>query len=1534
MTLPDISFERIRPHEGSRDAGFEELCSQLAALEPASAGSLFHRKGRGGDAGVECYWEYLDGTETGWQAKYLFNWDASLKYQLDDSIRTALAKHPRLDAYIVCIPFDLSDARKGKAKSAKDKWNDWCARWEKAANAKGRQLKITLWGRSTLTAKLAKDSAATGGRVLYWFGDQPLAKGWLIDQFEKAKAALDERYTPETNIELPIRRNFLAFARDEELQRQLDRWFIKFSEGGRRASESIGRIAKDAAQAHSGSLNAATSVLVGLLGAPAVGPEGKFPLSEWTDALAQCKKAAFSAFDWLRSLPDANDSRSASEPVNRANHDVFRFLESLRDFEEELGSRRWQLANAAAVLLTGPAGIGKSHLLADVVEHQVHLGRPAILVLGSSFRDDDPWRQILGQVDRPATEQIKHFLGCLDSAAEATRARALVCVDALNERNGMDIWPNWLATFLKVAEAFPRVGIVLSCRTTYVPYIVPSGLIPSKLIIIEHSGFAVDGGKAAKAYLDKRGIIRPGAPNLAPEINNPLFLKTCCDLLKKEGRTEFPRGLRGVTSIFRFYSEAVVRTLNQRLRLDPHFGIVSKAISTLAKCLAHDGSGYLEKAKVIDLFEAIFVSGGKLETSLLAQLESEGMLSIEPMPQTEGSIIEMVRFTFERFSDHAIAERLLTDHLNLDDVQVSFSPGSPLHEFVFGEDNFRRAGVIEAIAIQLPEKSVMELPDTADDDDWVVRNAFKESFLWREQSHFTSRTFELAQELLQPEELNDLLISVSSEPENRYNARFLSPFLKKLSLPERDEHWSIYLAHNGMSDSVETLISWAIASGMDHIDAERAYLAALMLTWLLTTTNREVRDRATKGLACLLARRLGLAARLIEEFADVDDPYVLERLITACYGAALQGEGKELIVLSSAVYAAVFGSGKPPVDALMRESAHGILLYAEWRGLLSGDVDLAKAAPPYESSWPIEYVPDILIETYQYKRPRGTFSDSIVHSVVHDGDFARYQMDDKICKWSPAPLGTAEPPTNDDVAAQWYAEFVAIASTVQREAFNSFVDAVRALNSDALYTYERTPEKDHVEAAEVALKATLTSDEWEDFRVRARDYSLWRDKDAWSTERPAVFDRQWARRWVCKRAHDLGWTSECFVNFDEFEGRHGRQDHHVERIGKKYQWIALRELIARMADNLVYLGDSFGNHDTVSAYKGAREIGLRDIDPSLLTTKTHYDGWAEWGPTWWVPFRPVLRNATPHERLAWLHSDSDIINDASLIDVRDPKTARRYLALRGFSSWKGRGVCDGREEYQRETWFRIQSVVVHKSDELRLIDALKGKILTDPHSLPVIRLNDDFYLGEYPWHPEMKDVDDWIEPGRSWRSVPVPTRATVAEYSCESGGYDFSVDATVVVEMPAPWLAQSMRLRMKNGKSPTYVNRGGEEMFFDPSVHMAGPSGALVNREAFLKMLECEGLSCVWVIAGEKSVYGGGVASRGFGGRLLHTGIYSLSQDGLVREFHKAWQKPSPEQLKELYGSAKLSGAIPSPEKSSSGKMRTKKDKALRKNYE
>ena len=1507
MSLYDISFENIRPFDGSRHAGFEEMCCQLASLESASSGQDFHRKGRGGDAGVECYVRRGDGTEVGWQAKYHFEWSDSLKTQLDRSIRTALEKHPQLVEYVVCFPFDLSDARTGNGKTAREKWNAWCTKWKEFATEQKRNLTIRLWGKSELTTLLAREDPAYSGSALYWFGRETLTAAWFNEQFGKARDSLGSRYTPETTVELPIRQEFLAFARHPELQKQIAGWFFRIAKKGSNAVDAIRRTSAQAARVHSDPLDEAIRALMSLLDGDPIGPDRPFPIAELSAAASNSLSLAREALQWTYDLPPSKVRKMGIKSERWAQHTLHELIQVLHEIRGALGSNYWILTNRKAVLLRGPAGIGKSHLLADIVEHHLHKGGPALLLLGGAFIDNELWPQIRDQLDLPPAAQLKHFLGSLDAAAQAVGMRAVVCIDALNERNGIDVWPQRLAAFLKAFGTFPRVGVILSCRATYVPYVIPDDLDEDQLFRIEHRGFAVNGGEAARVYLDKRGIVRPGAPNLVPEFENPLLLKTCCDSLQKQGRTEFPKGLRGVTSIFKFYNEAVARSLNRRMKLDPHQEIVPKAITDFAQLLVDAGKGYAPKHETITLFESVLSSGGSREKSLLAQLESEGLLTVEPVRQDDGSLAEMVRFTFERFSDHAIASRLLDDHLNIHDVASSFQDDTPLHECVFGPENYERAGIIEAMAIQLPERTGVEILDVGSEVSYPVRNAFLHSLLWRKQSHFTGHTFKLCRGLVNTAELSDLLISISTEPSNKFNALFVHKRLMKMTMPERDEVWSVYLAERGFEGPVETLICWALQSDLTHIDKNRAYLAATMLTWFFTASHREVRDKATKALARILSQRLLLATRLLGDFVRVNDPYVLERLLAACYGAALQGtEEAGLGELAQEVFDAVFADEKPPANALLRDHAQGLVEYAAWRGVLTSSIDLTLVRPPYQSPWPIEPVQDELIDSYTDDRGNGACRDAIVGSTVSDmGDFATYVVDQKVNRWSPARIGTMPLPSALDVCWTWTQEFLTSATAIQREALDEYVSAAKGIRDS--HGHQSTPETERLDAAEEALRQTMTSDQWEDFRVRAKDFF----RGKCFADQAAHFDVHWGRRWICKRAHELGWTSERFGNFEELFRSHDRHDHRVERIGKKYQWLALQELVARMGDNLAFLdahweeGKSGPPRD-----RTARKVGLHDIDPSLLTTQTHYDGWNEWGRTWWVRSDPQLRAMVPSERLAWLESDSDIINESALIELCHPKTGRRWLALSGFSIWRGFGVLGGEKKLQRETWFRLTCIVVRRKDQTKMIESLRGRILTAPDSFPKVEFNSGFtYLGECHWHSEIRGFDRWGSQDDR-QPFAVPIRPTVASYVCERGGYDYSIDRTISVQLPAPWLSKSLGLRLSSGRSPIFVNSDGQKTFYDPSVVESGPAAALVDRDAFLRLLDGQGLSAIWVIAGEKNAYGGSGAEPEFGGRSRHTAIYRFDSNHFTPILYTDRTHPTASQLEEFFSEESIPSEI------------------------
>jgi hypothetical protein len=185
MPTTNIDWHAIRPLNGSRAQGFEELCAQLAAAE-LPPGGRFERKGTP-DAGVECYSVFEDGSEWGWQAKYFDNLGGAQWSQLDDSVKTALDKHKSLVRYYVCIPLDRPDARIPRQKSARDRWDDHVQKWANWATTHGMTVKFIYWGSHELIQRLSAikhvgrfDSGSTStdsiplglSTVLRWLGER------------------------------------------------------------------------------------------------------------------------------------------------------------------------------------------------------------------------------------------------------------------------------------------------------------------------------------------------------------------------------------------------------------------------------------------------------------------------------------------------------------------------------------------------------------------------------------------------------------------------------------------------------------------------------------------------------------------------------------------------------------------------------------------------------------------------------------------------------------------------------------------------------------------------------------------------------------------------------------------------------------------------------------------------------------------------------------------------------------------------------------------------------------------------------------------------------------------------------------------------------------------------------------------------------------------------------------------------------------------------------------------------------------------
>jgi len=269
----------------------------------------------------------------------------------------------------------------------------------------------------------------------------------------------------------------------------------------------------------------------------------------------------------------------------------------------------------------------------------------------------------------------------------------------------------------------------------------------------------------------------------------------------------------------------------------------------------------------------------------------------------------------------------------------------------------------------------------------------------------------------------------------------------------------------------------------------------------------------------------------------------------------------------------VFDRDEALVHVLTRDYARGLIELADRRGVLPPAIDVARARPPYRSAWPIEEVSKEAIEQYKQDYPGGhRFTDGIVSSAVNDGDFARYVVDHPVSEFSSLPIawiGRAE----EDIYRSWgdglrtsnpeaYIRLEAVVAAcedwrVKQEPRGPVEIALEFVGpDDPVHEDERNAFDKAIDDAEDHLREALGQQGWESYNDQARHYV--RRGLEWARHRylwPPSFDIRKARRWICKRAHDFGWTPE---RFSEFDRHHGRGDRYSYCVRTRYVYPELR----------------------------------------------------------------------------------------------------------------------------------------------------------------------------------------------------------------------------------------------------------------------------------------------------------------------------------------------------------------------------------------
>ena len=1011
---------------------------------------------------------------------------------------------------------------------------------------------------------------------------------------------------------------------------------------------------------------------------------------------------------------------------------------------------------------------------------------------------------------------MEAFLSALNTAGEVAGTRALLMVDAINEGGGLVSWPPHLRSLSAEVASYPCVGLVLSCRSSYVEAMVDDNSGDSEprpsaigFVEVKHIGFAGSEWKAATRFFEHYGLTLPDFPLLVPEYTNPLFLKLLCESLSKADETTLPRGATGITAIFERFLGEVNRSLARPNRCDfrRKDDLVSRAVARVARTMLRTGQDRIPLEKFRRICQEL-LPRPDWDRSLERGLTVEGV-AIEDVMGKE----EVARLSYQRLGDHLQADELLRTR----DVEGVRAFLAQLESESAGL--WERSGLLEALAVQLPEEFRHELHDlVTDPEDETIQDAFLESIVWRDPERFPD---DLALDYVNSivrsrsdwydDPVLDKLLQVACVPGHPFNAERLDKTLAQLRLPVRDAHWTAYINSRGREDSiVRRIVNWARSSKQETVADDAATLAAVTLAWFLTASNRELRDSATKALVALLHGRLPVLVDLLKRFHSVDDPYITERLYAVAYACALSTTTPAALrTLASVVYDNIFAAGQPPVHIMFRDSARGVIEVALDREVMPAQVDLTLVRPPYSSPWPAR-IPSR--EALQRRAPEPTHRHLWMSLDGLPADFANYTVEHAVSQFEAPNQGK-----------------------------------------------RRRQRREMARRAEERASSAPVTDESEDSPLQALLDQLQRHPPPDPSEEPVMWKGSEAARWILGRVLKLGWTPARLGAYDSGVASQGRHtaDNRIERIGKKYQWIAYHELLARIADHCAFkpwFSDQSG------PYEGPWQLALRDIDPTLMSSPLK-EPMPRTPATWRQPLSVrIERFSGDRGRAQWSTSDSDVPSAddlRSLLRVTHPEGST-WLTLHEMLGWEEdppkysptNSVARG------ELWLQVRSYIVPRG----LFGPFMGWARQQDwygRWMPEGPTTANTYLGEWPWHVSAGTGSDRpLEVGSHRFQVgeaPADVRPTWAEYHWEGDG---SLVGGMNRALPASWLVGHAGLRRHAGAF-AFDDRTGRVAAFDPSAGESGPSALLFREDSLRTLLDREDCSLVWTVLGEKNVLGG-----------------------------------------------------------------------------
>lgn len=947
---------------------------------------------------------------------------------------------------------------------------------------------------------------------LYYFGNHTLMHEWFATHTSHMQDELGIRYNRDFNVNTSANDELSLFVQDQNAAKQINN---KKTELLKKVGAMYGE--RDEERSYLCAVRQAVNDLPDVTTRTLQDAFGwrrlvESATAEFCDQVEEKRKKLQNQRDEQNALAHKKEGVS-KEQITAAYTECYRLDNQIKRLNAlielpcllEIADRDRQLLEGDVLTVFGDPGTGKSQLLAHKTQQLIDAGRASLLLVAGIYFTAEPiHEQIMKNLRLDFS--FEDLIDILEAIGEKDDCIIPIFIDALNETWNYRLWKSGLPAIIEKVKQSAMVKLVLTYRSEYEKQLIPDSVLQQMktgdVVTLCHRGFADNSIDAVRSFLNHFNISFTPLEYFSYEMSKPLFLLLYCKTYNGE-EVSLPALYERLIehaniNIYKSMKDALI---NNGYSEDDN--ILNPLIFEIAATMVSKNTRIISKTEINQL--TFWSEYGIAPAPFLRQLEKEQILH-----NTVHDEKEIFYFAYDQMNDYFCAKAIFKTCNRGQEVR-QYLTDNILHIRSNELGNYGNIGLfVNACALyaeKFGEECIDIIEQISDENDkQIIISRYIGSFQWRRSNTIATDSFKdlLRTYMYKIDDVWEMLIGNSVKTSNPLNADFLHKLLYNYELNRRDYLWTIYI--NGFGADYSNRITQLIqmynrGEKLEFKTEKQVELLLTLFGWLLTSSNRWLRDNASKAMIEVLKEHFSLCQTLLQKFEGVNDPYVFQRLHGIVFGACCKKKRTDsdcFKVLAEYVYSTIFNKDTVYPDILLRDYARLIIVRFLYENPnYDGSVDTRKIVPPYKS----EPIPEIEDQHYLEKKYSGALF-WLIHSMRFEGmgmygDFGRY-----------------------------------------------------------------------------VFQAALQNFEVDDKRIF--NYAVY------------------------FILNELKYSEDYFGEYDRY---HRSFDRHMaaktERIGKKYQWIAMYNILSRVSDHCRMVDKYCFQETDEIPFEGAWEPYVRDFDPTL-----------------------------------------------------------------------------------------------------------------------------------------------------------------------------------------------------------------------------------------------------------------------------------------------------------------------------------------------